>query len=328
MQLAPNGSWLERLRERGDLYRHIVETTSEGVWVIDAEAHTVFANEQIASMLGYRAEEMLGRHLFTFMDDADRVLCASRLERRKHGTREQHEFKFQRKDGHSMWAMLATSPLLDDQGRYAGALAMVSDITVRKETERLLDQTQRELEQHVAERTQQLLEANRRLEQLATRDPLTGLLNRRALDERLEQEVSRARRHGAPLSALVLDVDHFKRINDSAGHQVGDAVLRHLSGLLVDLVRESDVVARYGGEEFVVLAPHTPRQGALVLAERVREATATSKHKSCSWRGSVTLSVGVAELEPAPAASDSLIARADSALYEAKRQGRNRVCVY
>jgi diguanylate cyclase (GGDEF)-like protein/PAS domain S-box-containing protein len=326
LPLSPSSSWCERLHERGELHRHIIESTSEGAWVFDAEAHTVFVNEQMASMLGYRIEEMLGKHLFAFMDDEGRTLGARHLERRKQGVRERHEFKFQRKDRRDFWALLATSALLDDQGRYAGALAMVSDNTARKETERLLAEAHRDLEKRVTERTAQLMEANRRLEELAARDCLTGLLNRRAFDERLEQEVSRAKRHETALSALVLDVDHFKQINDSAGHQAGDQVLRHLAGLLLELVRDSDIVARYGGEEFVVLAPHTSRQGALVLAERIRQRTATSACSSHSWSGTMTLSVGVAELERTPDASDSLIARADGAMYQAKRQGRNRVC--
>jgi diguanylate cyclase (GGDEF)-like protein/PAS domain S-box-containing protein len=326
LPLSPNGSWLQRLHQRGELYRQIVETTSEGAWVIDAEAHTVFVNEQMACMLGYDIESMLGRHLFAYMDDEGRALATRQLERRKQGLREQHEFKFQRKDGKAVWALLATSPLLDDEGRYAGALAMVADITARKDAERLLQEAKDELEQRVDERTRQLLEANRRLEELAMRDPLTGLLNRRALQERLDQELSRARRHGTPLSALVLDVDHFKQINDSAGHDAGDAVLRQLGGLLEEIVRDGDIVARYGGEEFVVVAPHTAQQGALVLAERIRGRVEATKCNSRSWFGRVTVSVGTAELEQAPASAESLLTRADAAMYQAKHQGRNRVC--
>jgi diguanylate cyclase (GGDEF)-like protein len=122
----------------------------------------------------------------------------------------------------------------------------------------------------------------------------------------------------------MLDVDHFKQINDSAGHQAGDLVLCQLAGMLLDEVRDSDVVARFGGEEFVILAPHTARAGAIVLAERIRKAAL--RGASRLWRESVTVSIGVAELKHVPDTAESLLARADGAMYEAKRRGRDRVC--
>jgi diguanylate cyclase (GGDEF)-like protein/PAS domain S-box-containing protein len=279
--LSPSsGTWLERLHQRGELYKQIIETSLEGIWVIDAEGLTVFANEQMARILRCRREELIGAHLFAFTDAEGRDDCILRLEQCKQGAREQHEFHFRGGNGEDVWTKLATSPLLDQDGNYAGALAMVTDITPRKLAEQLLAESQREIERRVAERTEQLAQAKLRLEELVVCDPLTGVLNRRAFGERLQQEISRARRHDSALSALVLAVDCFDEIKDAHGHQAGDSVLRQLTSMIVQGVRDSDVVARYGGEEFVVLAPETARAGALVVAERIRRILALATDRS------------------------------------------------
>lgn len=168
---------------------------------------------------------------------------------------------------------------------------------------------------------------NRRLEALATTDPLTRLLNRRALLERLSSEVDRSLRYGDVLTLLMFDVDHFKSINDSHGHLVGDAVLREIGSLLHASVRAVDIVARYGGEEFVIILPETPLEGALVFAERLRE---TIERHTFAGRGGaglrLTASIGAATFpSPHVHSTEDLFARADEALYRAKSGGRNQV---
>jgi two-component system cell cycle response regulator len=167
---------------------------------------------------------------------------------------------------------------------------------------------------------------NRRLEALATTDPLTRVLNRRALLDRLTVEVDRARRFAAPLTLLLLDVDHFKEINDTAGHLAGDSVLRQLGALLEDAVRKVDVVARYGGEEFVVILPETLTEGATVFAERLRERIAAQPFDVGERAAHLTVSVGIASFpSPRVVSTEDLFARADEALYRAKSGGRNQV---
>ena len=156
------------------------------------------------------------------------------------------------------------------------------------------------------------------VERLATHDALTGLANRRLFDETLLREVARARRTGAPLALAVVDVDHFKAVNDEHGHQVGDEVLRELAAALRQVVRTDDLVARYGGEEFVVLATNATVDDAVVLAERLRAAARTVSVVP------VTISVGVAGL-PAEGDGEVMVAAADAALYRAKAAGRDRV---
>ena len=165
-------------------------------------------------------------------------------------------------------------------------------------------------------------------------DVLTGWNNRRYLIVRLVEELARARREGSRLSCLMLDIDRFKRVNDSWGHAAGDAVLKELAQRIDAQVRASDVAARYGGEEFIVLLPDTDVDAAEKLAERIRCAIAASPiDLPCGESVTITASIGIAEVSPQPAdddlktLGDSLIARADVALYAAKSAGRDQVVV-
>jgi diguanylate cyclase (GGDEF)-like protein len=158
------------------------------------------------------------------------------------------------------------------------------------------------------------------LRKLAGTDPLTGLLNRRAFTERLHDEVARAARYGKPLSLLLLDLDGLKQLNDRAGHHAGDAALQALARSLRAQSRSADLAARWGGDEFVVLAPETRRAEAMELAERIRTTVASLGPDG------VTVSIGVATAEPVDASADATLeAAADASVYEAKRQGGNRV---
>jgi diguanylate cyclase (GGDEF)-like protein len=174
----------------------------------------------------------------------------------------------------------------------------------------------RQLERALAE----LKQANRMLEQLAATDGLTGLPNRRTLDERLAWEVAQRRRNQEPLAMLMFDLDNFKLRNDTYGHEDGDNVLRQFAQVLRHSVRESDLAARFGGEEFAVLLPETDEPKAMLLAERILEAVHAER-----WAHSpVTASVGAAALTEAQQDGSDLCRRADLALYAAKRAGKDR----
>jgi two-component system cell cycle response regulator len=169
---------------------------------------------------------------------------------------------------------------------------------------------------------------NARLEHLAQTDPLTQLLNRRALAERITGEMERALRYDSSMALLLIDLDHFKQVNDTYGHLVGDDVLRDVGQLLRETIRGCDIVARYGGEEFLVLLPETDDAGAESFAERIR--LAVEEHLFAREARveplRLTASVGVAVFPAARIESvDDLFARADAALYRAKAAGRNRV---
>ena len=180
------------------------------------------------------------------------------------------------------------------------------------------------LERRVDERTRELVAANARLETLAITDPLTGAFNRRRLFELLEIERQRVLRGGDVMSLLMLDIDFFKKINDTYGHAAGDAVLRELVARCRAALRDTDAVCRYGGEEFVALLPLTPREGAANLAERLRTAIAGAPVYSGDTPIAVTVSIGAAEYQRGESVEQTL-ARADKGLYAAKESGRNRV---
>jgi len=188
------------------------------------------------------------------------------------------------------------------------------------------------LEHELVQARELLQEHNRALTVLADHDSLTGIANRRRFEEALELEFARAARSGAPLSLLMLDVDYFKRYNDTYGHVAGDACLRQLAQTLKDnLVRPADLAARYGGEEFVALLPDTDPAGARMVAERIREAVmALAIPHAGNGAAVVTISAGVytgsAQAGMAADSATVLVERADVLLYQAKQSGRNQVC--
>jgi diguanylate cyclase (GGDEF)-like protein len=213
---------------------------------------------------------------------------------------------------------------IKEAGDVAAALVAASQL-LRERTEALeVERANREheLETLVAERTAALEDAIRESERIARRDALTGLQNRLSANERLRAEFLRLKRHGRGYAVLLMDIDHFKRINDTYGHEAGDHVLQQVAGALTASVRATDFVSRFGGEEFLVLLPETDVEGALTTAEKIRSAVADS---GASTARPVTISVGVAHAQLEDGSEDEAVRRADRALYEAKGQGRNRV---
>ena len=163
----------------------------------------------------------------------------------------------------------------------------------------------------------------------ATHDPLTGLWNRRAILEILHKEMDRSRREAAPLGLIMLDLDHFKQVNDTYGHQAGDEVLHEVARMMVASLRSYDSAGRYGGEEFLMVLPGCDEQEARGIAERIRSLSASNRFEISQGALEVTISLGVAAADGSnDGGTDSLIRAADEALYRAKRLGRNRVEVW
>lgn len=189
---------------------------------------------------------------------------------------------------------------------------------------KLIEKFYNNLEQIVEERTIELKEANATISRLAATDELTGLSNRRSFNDSLAASISAARRHNFPLSLIMIDIDHFKYINDTLGHSQGDAILRSFANLLTLMIRTEDVAARWGGEEFTLTLPHTSSEAAAALAERIR--TAFEQLSVGDAQIELSASFGVVELQENDDA-DGLIRRADNAMYSAKHQGRNCVVV-
>ena len=191
-----------------------------------------------------------------------------------------------------------------------------------------IDGMNRELERQVAERTQQLEAANRRLEQLSLTDDVTGLFNQRFLHQRLEEEHRRSLRYNQPLSVLMLDLDNFKRVNDTHDHLYGSRVLARVGRILRETLRNTDLVIRYGGDEYAIILPHTSQGQAVLAAERLRVNVERGEVGDEGDPYRVTVSIGVAAIGECEAAQpQDLLRAADKALYLAKATGRNRVAM-
>jgi len=167
------------------------------------------------------------------------------------------------------------------------------------------------------------------LEEMALRDSLTGLFNARYLQMRLEEELAAAKRHRSPVSFVLFDIDHFKRVNDEHGHPVGDRMLRLIGRTILSKLREGETAARVGGEEFALLLPHTSDKSAAMGAERIRDVIGQTILETDSGHNiSLTVSAGVAcATDPAAHSAETIYRLADQALYQAKEQGRNRVVI-
>ncbi len=214
------------------------------------------------------------------------------------------------------------------EGLNAGADAFISKPMDFSELQAHLKVSERiiDLEAKLADQFQKLKEAHDRIEEIAHKDELTNLANRRFIMELLDKEISRCIRYGNPLSAFILDIDHFKRVNDEHGHLSGDKVLRQIGSILSTTVRDTDRVGRYGGEEFLGFLPETDIQGAVIQAERLRCQVA-----ECPFiveEGKIlqlTVSIGVAQYDISNDTIETFLSRADEALYQAKQSGRNKV---
>ena len=276
--------WRVVVRQPITLAYSLVRDATTAVLLIGAIASVV------ASLLAYRAARSLSRHLHGI------ALAARRVEAGAPG---------------------AGMPVFGGSSEVTALSSALRNMTVQ-----LLASNSR-MEQQVRVRTRELLAANSALDRQARSDALTGVMNRRGLEERLRLAVISARRGMRPLAVAMVDADYFKRINDQFGHEVGDGVLRRLAETLRSRLRASDAVARLGGEEFIAVLPDTDMAGALALAESLRAAI--EGHRDPLY-GSITVSIGVAVATGGDIDGAGLLRSADTALYRAKAEGRNRVC--
>ncbi|MCX8129036.1 MAG: diguanylate cyclase [Clostridia bacterium] len=204
-----------------------------------------------------------------------------------------------------------------------------AEVLARINTQLKIVSIQRELEQ----KNRELTESNALLQKLAITDALTGLYNKRYILSKLHTDIAHSIRYKEPISFIIADIDHFKRINDRYGHQVGDLILKDAASIIRKSVREVDIVARYGGEEFLIICPNTERHGAVLVAERVRKGIASHNFFYSGKEIHITISFGVkCSVFNAPTdtekAMNKLIEEADKALFRAKTNGRNRIEVF
>jgi diguanylate cyclase (GGDEF)-like protein/PAS domain S-box-containing protein len=268
----------------------ILMSTDEGIVVTDGAGNIVLVNPAAERLLDKPSAEIIGAGLPHLFDDPERIESA--LER--DGIVSTADIFIFRRRHLAVYA----STLRGGDGNMLGHAVLIRDMTEEKRLEQ-------------------------RLRELSNTDPLTGLSNRRALDEALNQEFGLALEQGRDLVVMMFDIDHFKKFNDTYGHDQGDRVLKDFATVALSCVREDlDIFCRFGGEEFTLIARETSQEGGLILAERIRLAVAAMTVDGLH----VTTSIGVAGIrESGASAPMQLIERADAALYEAKRAGRNRV---
>tara|TARA_R100001509_G_scaffold165657_1_gene148642 strand:- start:2637 stop:3986 length:1350 start_codon:yes stop_codon:yes gene_type:complete len=309
---------IRQLRENTELFESAFEYAAIGMALVSLEGRWLRVNNAAIELLGYSETELLTNYFqaLTHPDDLDKDL--ELLREMLSGERDTYrmEKRYFHKNRQEIWALLSVSMVRDENGKPEYFVSQMQDISAQKRAEAALQQRQKQLEA-----------LNDRLEQLSSTDPLTQLNNRRALEGRLHEELSRSKRTGEPLSLLIVDVDHFKRYNDSYGHPEGDQALRALAAALRDVSRTNDTVARLGGEEFVLLLPHTDASGCCAVARRLAQLVSRLE----GLRVAITVSTGGATPVPVIGSiriptADALMRRADEALYRAKQEGRNRHC--
>jgi diguanylate cyclase (GGDEF)-like protein/PAS domain S-box-containing protein len=308
-------------RKQAETLSHDLFFTSPiGVYLIQ-DRKFVMVNQSFQDITGYDRDELLGKESLWMVETQDRAMVKQEAVRMVKGERSLPlEFKIITKSGAGKWVMESLTST-HYQGRRA-ALGYFMDITPRRQAE----EKQQEWVRKYRNQVEMLKKSEARLKDLSIRDGLTGLLNHKEFHRRLRDELERSRRYGHPFSLLMLDLDHFKDINDAYGHLAGDEALFSVAALIQEEARVVDVVARYGGEEFAVILPETSAMGALDLAERIRRIVAGQKITCASGLAvSVTISIGVAVFPDDASSEEKLIAQADAALYTAKRTGRNRV---
>jgi diguanylate cyclase (GGDEF)-like protein/PAS domain S-box-containing protein len=312
-QLDPSKVVPQRVREA-------LDTLGEGLLILDHQQHIVLANRAFGDTTGMTQEELTGISVsrLPFLQSDGDTTTTPWIDAIRTGQAVLGQLiGMTTPDKKDLTFSVSASPIVDEQGNRRGTLTTFEDVTS-------LERKKRELAvmvDHLRISSDALKQQNQELERLARHDTLTGLLIRRPFFERLDAEWKSAVRCGHDLSAIMLDVDHFKSVNDSWGHVAGDDVLRKVARCLRDAARENEIVCRYGGEEFAVLLPHADLDAASVAAERFRAEIEELQFPSFT----VTASVGVSSLSGEPKDAQDLLSQADQCLYAAKRSGRNRV---
>jgi diguanylate cyclase (GGDEF)-like protein/PAS domain S-box-containing protein len=291
----------------------IFDSIKDPFSIIDSDYNIVRVNEAYAEMRSKRCEELVGRRCFEVLHNRTSLCNDCVVEKTFQSSDPCAKDKLLVSPGRGeTWVEIYTYPIVNEEGSVSHVIEYTRDITDRRKSEE--------------ERTK-LIE---RLEYLSNTDVLTGLLNRRALIERLNYEVARAVRYDVNLSLILCDIDYFKEINDSYGHTCGDNTLKATAGILKNCLRSTDLLGRYGGDEFMLILPETSLKGAAEFAERIRASLKDAKVRIKGRKSAkMSLSLGVTCLQHCNGRGDvdSLIRQADAALYSAKRTGRNRVCV-
>ena len=294
----------KKLMASEERHRLLADNANDVIWTMDLTGAFTYVSPSVEKLRGYTVEEVMAQSREELLCPASLIHMEKGLEDAVHSVQNNLPFKVFRedveqpcKDGTTVWTDLTVSGIYNRDNQFIGMLGVSRDITERKRME----------------------EEIRRLTEI---DSLTQLYNRFKLDAVLTMEMERYGRSGSPFSVIMLDIDDFKKINDTHGHVAGDQVLVEIADILKSTIRKIDTVGRWGGEEFMIILPESDLDGGLALAEKLRERI--HEHKFPGF-GCLTASFGVAVSEKG-GDQQQLVARADKAMYQAKQSGKNRVC--
>jgi diguanylate cyclase (GGDEF)-like protein/PAS domain S-box-containing protein len=298
-----NANLRDDARAATQRFRSSFDSAPIGMAVLSREGRFIDVNESLSQIVGYDRCALVGLSLQELTFEEDRDNDAHLVRQMLAGDRRtsQRLKRFLHADGHTIWVNLSLSFVLGGNGTPGHFIAQIEDVTERKRT---LDE----------------------LQHLADHDALTGLLNRRRLEQAIEQQIELVERYERPSCLVLLDLDDFKSTNDSLGHAVGDELLRNVAELLRGRVRRSDLVARLGGDEFAILLAHAGREQARRVAEGIARAIRDRVHITAGHEVWATASFGIATIEANDSASRVLL-RADQAMYRVKDGGRDGIAI-
>lgn len=302
-----------------------VEQSPVSVVITDVQGNIEYVNPFFSQLTGYQLNEVLGKNPRIIQSGNTSPEAYKKMwQTIESGKVWRGELLNKKKNGEQYWEVELISPVIDSDGTIVNYIAIKEDVTAQKESDARL----REAYDRLEEQMKEIQGLQDELREQAIHDPLTGLHNRHYLKEVLGRELSRAMRERYVISFMLLDIDHFKHVNDTYGHAAGDAVLRDLADHLAEFTRTGDIVCRYGGEEFLVAFPNTKEGDAFFIADRLRESIQGTPIYVDHHTISITVSAGISEF-PTHGQYEVLILEAtDKALYHAKNNGRNQVALW
>nr|WP_281393850.1 diguanylate cyclase [Texcoconibacillus texcoconensis] len=311
---AENAYHNQKLKESEELFRLLTEYSSDMITLHDSEGKFLYTSPACKKVMKYEKEEMIGQDAYLFIHPHDHEIIKKQHQELLDTGYTTSTYRMRRKDGEYIWFESSLRVLQERDTKDHKLIVVSRNINDRKLTE------------------QKLKEANEILQHLSSIDGLTGVKNRRSFDEYLEIEWHRAIANSAPVSLIMVDLDHFKPYNDTYGHQAGDECLKEVANAIEHSLRRlGDSAFRYGGEEFSVILPDCDEEGAYVVAENIRLAIETLKitHSGSKVSDHITLSLGTATMAPSDYYQmNNLVNNADKALYQAKQDGGNRTRSY
>jgi len=292
-------------------YKNLIETISDGLYLVDRDRRIIYWNQKAEKITGYRAEEVLGHrcqdNILIHVDMNGNSLCMGNCPiaaTMKDGDHRDARVFLHHKNGHRVPVWIRAAPLRDTAGNIVGGAELFTDLSAGNAI------------------TEQIQE----LERLSFLDNLTQLANRRFVEMELDSRISEKNRYGAAFGVIFMDIDHFKRVNDTYGHDVGDRVLRTVARTFINTARPSDLMGRWGGEEFIGILRRINGGGLHKVAERIRSLVEKSQIRENGIKLHVTVSIG-GTLADKDDTAESILKRADNLLYQSKESGRNRCTI-